>query len=135
MNLVNIFLTLDGIGTGTGFCYQTANVWQIVGYALLVFKIVIPILLIIFGILDLGKAVMASKEDEIKKATGSLLRRAIAAVVIFLIPTIVTFLVGMIGGFNGEAKDDYEVCKSCINNPIGGCANADTLWGKEKEGE
>ena len=129
MNLVNIFLTLDGIGTGTGFCYQTANVWQIVGYALLVFKIVIPILLIIFGILDLGKAVMASKEDEIKKATGS------AAVVIFLIPTIVTFLVGMIGGFNGEAKDDYEVCKSCINNPIGGCANADTLWGKEKEGE
>ena len=56
---------------GINFCTNTANIWQIVGYVLLIFKIVIPILLIIFGILDLGKAVIASKEDEIKKATGS----------------------------------------------------------------
>ena len=56
------------IGTETmGFCANTANIWQVVGYVLLAFKIVIPILLIIFGMLDLGKAVIASKDDEIKK--------------------------------------------------------------------
>ena len=52
------------IGTETmGFCANTANIWQVVGYVLLAFKIVIPILLIIFGMLDLGKAVIASKDD------------------------------------------------------------------------
>ena len=80
---------------GIGFCAKTANIWQIVGYVLLIFRIAIPILLIVFGAIDLGKAVIASKEDEIKKATGSLVRRAIAAVVIFLLPTIVTFLIGL----------------------------------------
>ena len=33
-------------------------------------KIAIPVLLVILGMLDLGKAVMAQKEDEIKKATN-----------------------------------------------------------------
>ena len=50
------------------FCASTANIWQLIGYVLLVFKIVIPILLIVFGMLDLGKAVVASKDDEIKKS-------------------------------------------------------------------
>lgn len=149
MNLANLFLTMvytqttDGggtvksafeIGTKNGFCASTANVWQIVGYALLVFKIVIPLLLIIFGMIDLGKAVIASKEDEIKKATGSLVRRAIAAVIIFLLPTIVSFLVGVVGGF-GDAENDYSICRTCLTNPGddsgSGCATyADTAWKK-----
>ena len=58
-----------------GFCANTANIWQIVGIVLLVVKIVIPILLIIWGMLDLGKAVVAAKDDEIKKATKSLAMR------------------------------------------------------------
>lgn len=127
---MDLFLTLEStVGNTEGFCYGTANVWQIVGYVLLVLKIVIPILLIIFGMIDLGKAVIASKEDEIKKATGSLVRRAIAAVIIFLLPTIVTFLIGLIGGFSENASDDYEVCKSCIVSPNTGCPHAADLWG------
>ena len=67
------------VGSETGFCAGSANVWQTVGIVLMVFKIVIPILLIIFGMIDLGKAVIASKDDEIKKATKSLLFRAVSA--------------------------------------------------------
>ena len=37
-----------------------------------------------FGMLDLGKAVMAQKEDEIKKSQQTLLKRIIAAAVVFL---------------------------------------------------
>lgn len=110
-----------------GFCANTANIWQIVGYVLLVFKIVIPLLLIIFGMVDLGKAVVASKDDEIKKATKGLATRAIAAVAIFLIPTIIGFIMGLVGGF-ADAKEDYEVCKQCITNPISECSAADDLW-------
>ena len=39
-----------------GFCSQTANIWQVLGYVVMIFKIVIPLLLIVFGMVDLGKA-------------------------------------------------------------------------------
>lgn len=125
---MDIFLTLaaSDIGTGSGFCTQTANIWQIVGYVLLVFKIVIPVLLIIFGMIDLGKAVIASKEDEIKKASSSLVRRAIAGVVIFLLPTIITFIMGMITNFS-QAQEDYDICRECISSPKE-CTAADNAW-------
>lgn len=126
---MDLFLTMAVVGAEEGFCSSTANIWQIVGYVLLVFKIVIPLLLIVFGMIDLGKAVIASKEDEIKKATGSLVRRAIAAIVIFLLPTLISFIMTAIGGFNEEAKADFEVCKSCITNPNSGCSAAEDLWG------
>lgn len=120
---MDLFLTLLGepnIGNDiNGFCYSTANVWQIVGYVLLVFKIAIPVLLIVFGMIDLGKAVIASKDDEIKKATGTLVKRAVAAVVIFLLPTIIGFLMGLVTDFTNNAKKDFDVCKNCIVSPNG----------------
>lgn len=111
---------LDG-----GFCAQSANIWQVVGYVLLVFKIVIPILLIILGMIDLGKAVVASKDDEIKKSMKSLMWRAIAAVAIFFIPTIIGLFMGLVSNFSASgAKDDFDICRACITNPRKGtCVN------------
>lgn len=57
----------------------------------------IPILLIIFGSLDLGKAVMSQDDKEIKGATGKLIKRAIAAAVVFFIPFIVNLVMNLIG--------------------------------------
>ena len=131
---MDLFLTAATVGSANGFCTETANVWQIVGYVLLVFKIVIPVLLIIFGMIDLGKAVIASKDDEIKKATKGLAMRAIAAVAVFLIPTIISFLMGVVGGFSGDkGKDDFDVCSKCLVNPgKGDCATkANAAWDKE----
>ncbi len=47
---------------------------QLVTTAVNLIKIGIPVLLIIFGMMDLGKAVMAQKEDEIKKDGKPLLK-------------------------------------------------------------
>lgn len=135
MNILDLILVAVKIGDANeGFCATTANIWQIVGYVMLVFRIAIPILLIVYGALDLGKAVIASKDDEIKKATKGLTMRAIAAVAIFLIPTIVSFIFGMVTGFS-NAKDDFEICKSCITSPGGTTCDgkASELWGKENE--
>jgi len=100
------------------FCYESKDVWQLVGKILLVFKIVIPLLLIIFGMIDLGQAVIGSKEDDIKKATNKLLRRAIAAVVIFFIPTIVGALMGLVGSFKDDkTASGYDICKDCLTKP------------------
>ena len=133
MNITDLISLAVTVGNAEdGFCANTANIWQIVGYVMLVF-IAIPILLIIYGALDLGKAVIASKDDEIKKATKGLTMRAIAAVVIFLIPTIVSFIFGMVSGFSQNASADYEICRACITSPNGTVceAKASDLWGKE----
>lgn len=113
------------------FCNDTANIWQLVGYILLVVKIVIPILLIIFGMIDLGKAVTSNKEDEIKKSTKSLVRRAIAAVVIFFIPTLVGFIMGLIKDYTDHEKM-YRICLKCVKNPTSEeCQrNATRAWNK-----
>lgn len=67
-----------------------------------IIQIGIPILLIIMGSIDLGKAVLSSDDKEIKGATGKLIKRAIAAVAVFFVTTIVTLLMGMF------AKTDVE---------------------------
>ncbi len=107
---------MDNIGTSKGFCYQTVEIWQLVGVILLIFKIVIPIILIILGMVDLGKAVVSSDEKAIQKSAKSLGMRILAAVIIFFIPTLVSFVFSVISGFS-DAKTDYEICKTCVTHP------------------
>ncbi|MCI8671137.1 MAG: hypothetical protein HFI36_03750 [Bacilli bacterium] len=97
-------------------CSDLQEVWQIVGWILWVFKIVIPIIIIIFGMIDLGKAVVASKDDEIKKSIKSLAMRAVAGVIIFFIPALVAAIFGMVDSFQ-EVEGEYAVCELCIKNP------------------
>ncbi len=107
---------MELFGTEAGFCSQTAGLWQLVGYLFMIFKIVIPISLIVTGILTLGKAVISNDEKENKKGYSTLLKSIITAVVIFFIPSIVTALFGVVDGFN-ELRPDYDVCKRCMTNP------------------
>lgn len=59
-------------------------------------QIGIPIILILLGMLDLGKAVVASKEDEIKAAQKLLVKRAIYALAIFFVVLIVQLVFGLL---------------------------------------
>ena len=95
------------LAAAINFCTKTKPIWVLVGRILGIFKIVIPLLVIIFGMIDLGKAVVASKDDEIKKAAKSLLFRALAGILIFFIPTIVGFCFTLADGFNSDG--DYSV--------------------------
>ena len=60
-----------------------------------IIQIGIPIILIVMGSIDLGKAVLSSDDKEIKGATNKLIKRAIAAVAVFFVGTIVALLMGM----------------------------------------
>ena len=55
-------------------------------------RIIVPILVIGLGLIDLGKAVMASKEDEMKKAQKTFIKRVIIGVAFFFIPALVNIL-------------------------------------------
>lgn len=69
-----------------------------------IIKIGVPILLLIMGSIDLGKAVMASDDKEIKAATSKLIKRAIAAVAIFFAVTLVDVIMGLVA--KGEDSGD-----------------------------
>ena len=101
------------------FCASTWTIWQFIGYILMIFKIVIPLLLLILGMFDLGKAVVASDDKAISKATTALVKRAAAAIIIFFIPTIIGFVFSIVAGFNTEIENNYVKCKSCLISPTG----------------
>jgi len=81
-----------------------------------IIQIGIPILLIVFGSIDLGKAVMANDDKEIKGATGKLIKRIISGVVIFFIPFIVNLVMTIVAGnSDGEAANATDFA-TCWNN-------------------
>ena len=92
------------------FCSHMKNTLNLVGSVLNIFRIVIPLLIIIFGMVDLGKAVVGSKDEDIKKAAKQLLMRFIAGLVIFFIPELVKAVFSMLGN---TIDADY---KTCIDN-------------------
>ncbi len=96
------------------FCAQTKDIWGIVGKILSIFKIVIPLLIIIFGMIDLGKAVVGSDDKEIKKALKQLAMRAVAGIAIWFVPTLVSLVFSLV---EVGTNTDYDICKTCITNP------------------
>ena len=58
-------------------CEEAREILGIVHYVYLGIIIVVPIILIFVGMLDLAKAVTAKKDDEIKAAQQSLIKKAI----------------------------------------------------------
>ncbi len=105
------------VGQANGFCARTADIWQLVGVILLIFKIVIPIILIVLGMIDLGKAVVSSDEKAIQKSAKTLGLRIVAAVCIFFVPSLISFVFSVISAFNNDVKADFDVCKTCIVHP------------------
>lgn len=94
-------------------CSDTEGLGQVVTLLKNVVKLFqwgIPMVLIIFGLIDLGKAVVAGKEDEMKKAQGALIRRFIYAIAAFLIVTLVTFAMGLVG------STEWKACWSNTGN-------------------
>lgn len=83
----------------------------------------IPVLLIIMGSIDLGKAVLASDDKEIKGATSKLVKRAIAAIAVFFVPLLVNLLINMVGdsgkGSDGVIKANFWSCWSGKASTIG----------------
>ena len=84
-----------------------------------IIQIGIPILLILMGSIDLGKAVMSSDDKEIKGATSKLIKRAIAAVAVFFVATIVSLLMGLFSSSGADESgtvNGTDSWKDCWNN-------------------
>ena len=101
----------------TGFCDKASDVLGFIGWILTVFKVAIPLLIIGYGMFDLGKAVVGSKDDYIKVAIKRLMYRAMAGVLIFFVPTVVLWLFGTINDYKDMPVDNFKKCQDCILYP------------------
>jgi len=81
-----------------------------------IIQIGIPILLILMGTIDLGKAVLSSDDKEIKGAVGKLVKRAIAAVAVFFVATLVALLMNMFTKQHGSRVDGTTCWQACWDN-------------------
>lgn len=79
-------------------CQDTlGNVVSIVQEIFNWIKIIVPVLLILFGSMDYAKAVISNDNDILKKATNNFIKRAIAAIAIFFLPYLVNLLLNLPG--------------------------------------
>ncbi len=81
-----------------------------------IFKIIrivryaVPALLVILSILDYIKAIASDSDDEVKKTNGKVVKRMIAAALVFLVPFLLEFILNL-----------FEIPGLNSNNPF--CAN------------
>ena len=102
---------------GVDMCGGLAPAINILKNVVKLIQFGVPIILIIYGMMDLGKAVMAGKEDEMKKAQSTLIKRVIYAVAVFLVVTIVMFVMNIVAEANtGGDTDSWWECWSQRNS-------------------
>ena len=84
-------------GSNNGSCGLSARIASWIMKIINWMRYIVPVLLIILSVLDFIKAIAADNEDEVKKVTGKFVKRLIVAVVIFLVPLFLEFLLGIFG--------------------------------------
>lgn len=95
-----------------------APVPPLVRLVVMVLKIVTPFVLIVMGMVDMLKAVIGSKDDEIKKEQQKFIKRIIAAVLVFFVVSILQFVVSFVAP---EETDSVLRCVDCLINDASKC--------------
>ncbi|MDE6284888.1 MAG: hypothetical protein K2M17_04010 [Bacilli bacterium] len=103
-----------------GFCYKTANIWSILGYVILILKILVPIIIILLGIVEFGKATVSSDDKAIKKTLATMIKKIVVGIAIFFVPTIINLIFSLIGNFE-PFHGDYLNCVDCLTSPYEKC--------------
>ncbi len=113
MNLINFL----AVGVKCGDTEIGGMIVGIIGTIYNGIKIGVPIILIIVGMVGMGKAIAQQKEDEIKKAQSTLIKQAVAAVIVFLMFQLVQL--GM-SALNVKNDSNWQCVKMILIPPKDG---------------
>ena len=101
---------------------EVLEVMRIINVIILFIQIAVPILLILTGMTTLMSTIKVGNDDLLAKAKKQLVNNSIAAVVIFLIPTLVNVIV-KISDSNNEYRDCLYADTENISNAYVSKAN------------
>ena len=103
-----------------GVCLPNALL-SIIRIIVNIIKIGVPIILIILGMIDMGKAVASQKEDEIKKGQKILISRCITAGIVFFVVAIVQLMMSIIdSATNKDNSNTKGSATQCLNTIFNG---------------
>ncbi|MCI8394725.1 MAG: hypothetical protein HFH86_04535 [Bacilli bacterium] len=101
-----------------GLCYEprVARTLKFLGILLFIVKVFVPFIIIVLGSIDFGKAMLSGKSDDVPKQVSVLVKRFLIGVVIFMMPSLIEFLFGVLDGYS-ETMARYHNCRVCILDP------------------
>lgn len=113
--MINVLDYCTGLGTGFAVPEGVGNMIHLI---VLLIQVAVPIMLIIWGMIDFAKATIGGDEDSIKKGQKVFMKRFIAAIIVFLIVTITQLVitaVGSVGGEGNSANSAWSCAKEIIS--------------------
>ena len=124
-----LFICLFGVGSvsaadmTTGICdneYLQPFI-NIVSTIVNLIKIGVPIILIVLGMIDMGKAVASQKDDKIKAGQKILISRCITAGIVFFVVAIVQLMMSIIdSATNKDNSNTKGSATQCLNTIFNG---------------
>lgn len=99
MNLVNFLISCPTAGGSVEIPDAIVNLLKTLIFLI---QVVVPVLLILWGMLDFAKGVIGQDEDKIKAGQKKFIQRLIAAAIVFLIVTIVQVVITTVGNISGD---------------------------------
>ena len=102
------------------------QLFNIVATIIKLIKIAVPVLLIIFGMIDFAKSVVAKNEDDVKKYRKQFISRVVSAIIVFVIVFVVQFAVNLISSVEDTTNEDGQTISdvwSCSKKFINGVDN------------
>ena len=97
LTLSDTIAELEGSKTNNAECGLGTEITAWIMNILRWVKYIIPVIIILLSILDFIKALSSEKDDEMKKAQKRFVTRLIVAVLIFLMPLLIEFILGKMG--------------------------------------
>ena len=88
---------------------------NIISTVVTVIKVIVPVLLVVFGMIDLAKGVIAQKDEEIKNGQKIFIKRLISGVIVFFVFSLVQFLISLVAG-SQDSKNIFDCANCFINN-------------------
>lgn len=111
MNLLNILARMD-----FDWCPSDDKglvpVFRIIKMCLNVIRIAVPIILIVMTVLDISKNVINIDDKVSMKKIGT---RIISAIIVFLVPTIVNIVLGLVDVALGSGTNNNTSLSDCWN--------------------
>ncbi len=92
------------------------KVLQLSNTGINIIQIIVPIILVVMGAIDFLKAISSQKEDDIKKAQSTFIKRLIMGALVYFIIVIVKFIISIIGN-----DDSIWGCVECFVVDAGNC--------------
>lgn len=115
IGIILINLNINVYAAPVNFCNQeTVKAFIFIGNIIQIAKILVPLIIIVMGMVDFGRAVFSDDERAISKCVVSLLKRIVAGIVIFFIPTIVYAIIDVLEPSEMNNYNNKFTCSKCV---------------------